>query len=189
MSVSPSDSLLSSSDLPSLLFPRSPHHRHRCLRFQSNPIPVPSPTSSISIEISPFRRRRRQKATSLTTASIINDENDSPTSIDLEPITSEAQFDRTIAEAQQLGESIAVLWKCLYLKPKLEKLAADYYPRIRFYCVDVNAVPQKLVTRAGITKMPTIQLWRDSQKQNEVIGGHKAWLVVNDVRRMIDNED
>ncbi|KAA8534412.1 hypothetical protein F0562_031929 [Nyssa sinensis] len=118
----------------------------------------------------------------------------SPVSIELEPITSESQFDRVIAGAQQLEESVIVVWmaswcrKCIYLKPKLEKLAADYHPRIRFYCIDVNSVPLKLVNHAGITKMPTIQLWKDSKKQAEVIGGHKAHLVVNEVREMIENE-
>ncbi|XP_011084309.1 thioredoxin-like 3-2, chloroplastic isoform X1 [Sesamum indicum] len=118
-----------------------------------------------------------------------------PLSVELEPISSESQFDRVVAEAQQLEESVVVLWmaswcrKCIYLKPKLEKLAADYYPRIRFYSVDVNNVPHKLVVRAGVTKMPTIQLWRDGKKQAEVIGGHKAYLVVNDVREMIENEN
>ncbi|KAK6933406.1 Thioredoxin domain [Dillenia turbinata] len=119
---------------------------------------------------------------------------DSPASVELEPIRSESQFDRIIAEAQQLEGSIIVVWmaswcrKCIYLKPKLEKLAADYNPRLRFYCVDVNTVPHKLVTRAGVTKMPTIQLWKDSRKQAEIIGGHKAYLVVNEVREMIENE-
>ncbi|CAI9759758.1 unnamed protein product [Fraxinus pennsylvanica] len=109
-----------------------------------------------------------------------------PLSVELEPISGEAQFDRVIAEAQQLDESIVILWmatwcrKCIYLKPKLEKLAADYYPRMRFCCVDVNNVPHKLVVHAGVTKMPTIQLWRDGKKQAEVIGGHKAYLVVNE---------
>lgn len=120
---------------------------------------------------------------------------DSPVSFELEPIYSESQFDRVIAEAQQLEESVIIVWmaswcrKCIYLKPKLEKLAADYYRRLRFYRVDVNNVPHKLVTRAGVTKMPTIQLWKDSRKQAEVIGGHKAYLVVNEVREMIENED
>ncbi|WJX10977.1 Thioredoxin-like 3-2, chloroplastic [Trifolium repens] len=58
---------------------------------------------------------------------------------------------------------VCVLWianwciKCIYLKPKLEKLAVDYYPRLQFYSVDVNAVSHKLIARAGVTKMPTIQ--------------------------------
>ncbi|KAJ0966602.1 hypothetical protein J5N97_023519 [Dioscorea zingiberensis] len=113
------------------------------------------------------------------TENILDD--DAPASIELVPVASEQQFDQVIAEAQQREESVIFLWmanwcrKCIYLKPKLEKLAADYYPRIRFYCVDVNTVPQKLVNLAGITKMPTIQLWSHGQKQAEVIGGHKAW--------------
>ncbi|XP_051130044.1 thioredoxin-like 3-2, chloroplastic [Andrographis paniculata] len=120
---------------------------------------------------------------------------DNPISVDLEPISSESQFDRVVAEAQQLEESVIILWmaswcrKCIYLKPKLEKLAADYYPSVRFFSVDVNNVPHKLVVRAGVTKMPTIQLWKDGKKQAEVIGGHKAHFVVNEVREMIDNED
>ncbi|KAH6804912.1 WCRKC thioredoxin 2 [Perilla frutescens var. frutescens] len=118
-----------------------------------------------------------------------------PISMNLVPISSESQFDRVVAEAQQLDEPIVILWmaswcrKCIYLKPKLEKLAADYYPRVRFYSVDVNNVPHKLVVRAEVTKMPTIQLWRDGKKQAEVIGGHKAYLVMNEVREIIENEN
>ncbi|XP_016552119.2 thioredoxin-like 3-2, chloroplastic isoform X1 [Capsicum annuum] len=120
---------------------------------------------------------------------------DSPASVELQPISGESQFDRIIADAQQVDESVVILWmanwcrKCIYLKPKLEKLAADYFPRTRFYSVDVNNVPHKLVVRAGVTKMPTVQLWRDGKKQAEVIGGNKAYLVVSEVRDMIENED
>ncbi|XP_015581933.1 thioredoxin-like 3-2, chloroplastic [Ricinus communis] len=119
---------------------------------------------------------------------------DSPVSIELVPICSESQFDRVIAEAQQLEEPVIIIWmaswcrKCIYLKPKLEKLAADYYPRLRFYCIDVNNVPHKLVAYAGVTKMPTVQLWKDGKKQSEVIGGHKAHFVINEVREIIENE-
>ncbi|GMI90351.1 hypothetical protein HRI_002704400 [Hibiscus trionum] len=119
---------------------------------------------------------------------------EAPLTVELQQICSESQFDRIIAEAQQLEEPLIILWmaswcrKCIYLKPKLEKLAADFYPRLRFYCVDVNTVPHNLVARAGVTKMPTIQLWRDSKKQSEVIGGHKAYLVVNEIRHMIQNQ-
>lgn len=38
-------------------------------------------------------------------------------------------------------------------------------------------------------KMPAIQMWSDSLKQAEVIGGHKSWLVINDVRSMIEQEE
>ncbi|XP_019058429.1 PREDICTED: thioredoxin-like 3-2, chloroplastic isoform X3 [Tarenaya hassleriana] len=89
---------------------------------------------------------------------------DSPVSVEPLPICGEDQFDRVMADAQELGESVVIVWmaawcrKCIYLKPKLEKLAAEYYPRLRFYHVDVNAVPYRLVSRAGVTKMPTIQV-------------------------------
>ncbi|XP_051191693.1 thioredoxin-like 3-2, chloroplastic [Lolium perenne] len=122
-------------------------------------------------------------------------EEEAPAWVELEPIGSDEQLDRALAAAQQRAAPIVLLWtaswcrKCIYLKPKLEKLAAEYYPRILFYCVDVNAVPQKLVNRAGVTKMPSIQTWSDSQKQGEVIGGHKSWLVIDDVRKMIEQEE
>ncbi|KAF9594741.1 hypothetical protein IFM89_034724 [Coptis chinensis] len=112
---------------------------------------------------------------------------DSPVSVELDLIVSEAQFDDVITEAQQAGNPLVVVWmatwcrKCIYLKPKLEKMAAEYYPGIRFYYVDVNTVPHKLVARAGVT------VWKDSKKQAEVVGGHKAYLVVNEVREMIEN--
>ncbi|KAI9156996.1 hypothetical protein LWI28_015235 [Acer negundo] len=110
-------------------------------------------------------------------------DDDAPVSVQLQSINSETQFGRVVAEAQQLQEPLIIVWtaswcrKCIYLKPKLEKLAANYYPRLRFYYVDVNTVPHKLVAHAGVTKMPTIQLWKDSKKQDEVIGGHRAFLI------------
>lgn len=119
---------------------------------------------------------------------------DMPTSLELEPITSEKQFDQILAEAQQRSEPVIIEWmatwcrKCIHLKPKLERLAAEFYPRVRFYSVNVNAVPQSLVDRAEVVKMPTIQLWKDGAKQAELIGGYnKAWLVVDDIREMIEN--
>ncbi|MFS7890578.1 putative Thioredoxin domain-containing protein [Helianthus anomalus] len=111
-----------------------------------------------------------------------------PVSVDLKPILNECQFDHVIHDAQRLDDSVVVLWmakwcrKCIYLKPTLEKLAADYHPRVKFYCIDVNNVPYQLVVRAGVT------LWKDGKKQAEVIGGHKAYLVANEVREMIDDE-
>ncbi|XP_044508552.1 thioredoxin-like 3-2, chloroplastic isoform X2 [Mangifera indica] len=115
-------------------------------------------------------------------------DDDAPVSVELAPISSESQFDRVIAEAQQLEEYVIIVWmatwcrKWMYLKPKLEKLAADYYPRLQFYYVDINTVPHKLVARAGVT------LWKDCKKQDELIGVHKAYLVVNEVRQMIENQ-
>ncbi|KAH7415938.1 hypothetical protein KP509_14G067600 [Ceratopteris richardii] len=111
--------------------------------------------------------------------------------VELEAITSEEALDSALASAKESSKPIIVDWmaqwcrKCIYLKPKLEKLAADYQPDIKFYFVDVNTVPQALVRRADVT-MPTIQLWKDGEKCDEVIGGHKAWLVIEEVREMIE---
>eukprot|EP00250_Pteridium_aquilinum_P000295 c10327_g1_i1 orf=127-699(-) len=112
-------------------------------------------------------------------------------SVELEPIASEEHFDAVLAQARDRSKPIIVDWmaawcrKCIYLKPKLEKLASEFQPDVKFYCVDVNTVPQTLVKRADVTKMPTIQLWKDGEKCDEVIGGHKAWLVIEEVREML----
>ncbi|KAG9133596.1 hypothetical protein Leryth_027298 [Lithospermum erythrorhizon] len=51
--------------------------------------------------------------------------------------------------------------------------------RLKFYCVDVNKVPQALVKRGNIT------LKKEGEMKAEVIGGHKAWLVIEEVKEMI----
>ncbi|XP_030453035.1 thioredoxin-like 3-1, chloroplastic [Syzygium oleosum] len=110
---------------------------------------------------------------------------------EMEPIEDSDQLDQILQRARELSQPILIDWmaawcrKCIYLKPKLEKLAAEYESKIRFYCVDVNKVPQTLVKRGNISKMPTIQLWKDGEMKEEVIGGHKAWLVIEEVRQMI----
>lgn len=30
-----------------------------------------------------------------------------------------------------------------------------------------------------------LQIWKDGEMKSEVIGGHKAWLVIEEVREMI----
>ncbi|XP_008446850.1 thioredoxin-like 3-2, chloroplastic isoform X4 [Cucumis melo] len=125
---------------------------------------------------------------------------ESPVSIELKSISSELEFDKAIADAEERNELVILVWMAnwcrnyIYLKPQLERLAADYYPsmclmncRLQFYCIDVNMVPHKLVVRAGLA-MPAIQLWKDGKKQDEVVGLYKAYLVVNDVRKMIERE-
>lgn len=101
------------------------------------------------------------------------------------------QLDHILLRARELSQPIVIDWmaawcrKCIYLKPKLEKLAAEYDTKMKFYYVDVNNVSQALVKRGNISKMPTIQLWKDGEMKAEVIGGHKAWLVIDEVREMI----
>ncbi|KAF5207384.1 thioredoxin-like 3-1 protein [Thalictrum thalictroides] len=116
-----------------------------------------------------------------------------PTTMEMEQVTSTEHLDQILLEAQQLPhpQPVIIDWmaawcrKCIYLKPKLEKLAAEYNSTVKFYYVDVNSVSQALVKRGNISKMPTIQLWKDGEMKEEVIGGHKAWLVIDEVREMI----
>lgn len=114
-----------------------------------------------------------------------------PSSVEMEPIQDCEHFDQILETAKDLSQPVLVDWmaawcrKCIYLKPKLEKLAADYDTKVKFYCVDVNNVPQSLVKRGNISKMPTIQIWKDGEMKAEVIGGHKAWLVIEEVKQMI----
>ncbi|XP_072952947.1 thioredoxin-like 3-1, chloroplastic isoform X1 [Typha angustifolia] len=114
-----------------------------------------------------------------------------PTSIEMEAISGIDDLDEILRQSKDLAQPIVIDWmaawcrKCIYMKPKLEKLAAEYHPRIKFYFIDVNKVSQALVKRGNISKMPTIQIWKDGEWKAEVIGGHKAWLVLDEVREMI----
>ncbi|CAI9101002.1 OLC1v1038216C3 [Oldenlandia corymbosa var. corymbosa] len=80
-----------------------------------------------------------------------------PATIEMQPIEDCDELDRILLEANQLSQPIIIDWmaswcrKCIYLKPKLEKLAADYDSKAKFFCVDVNKVPQSLVKRGNIT--------------------------------------
>ncbi|KAH8501755.1 hypothetical protein H0E87_016515 [Populus deltoides] len=149
---------------PSLRFlsPNSiPRDPSRDLSVLSSTISCPNPAISIFKKLSSPRKfnlpGKNRDFRAWSQVGPLQEVDDSPVSFELEPIYSESQFDRVIAEAQQLEESVIIVWmaswcrKCIYLKPKLEKLAADYYRRLRFYRVDVNNVPHKLVTRAGVT--------------------------------------
>ncbi|CAN8237126.1 unnamed protein product [Cochlearia groenlandica] len=115
-----------------------------------------------------------------------------PTTIEMEPIYDVDELDAILSQAKQLSQPIIIEWmaswcrKCIYLKPKLEKLAAEYNNKVKFYYVDVNKVPQTLVKRGNISKMPTIQLWKEDEMKEEVIGGHKGWLVIEEVRELIN---
>ncbi|XP_075495588.1 uncharacterized protein LOC142532926 isoform X1 [Primulina tabacum] len=140
----------------------SPYYSNRLIDSQRKPISINETHIKFGIDFQPI------KVQGLALQSSSYDEGGSiaqpgaeslQLSMNLEPISSESQFDRVVAEAQQLEESVVLLWmaswcrKCIYLKPKLEKLAAEYYPSIRFYAIDVNNVPHKLVVRAGVTEL------------------------------------
>eukprot|EP00252_Welwitschia_mirabilis_P002653 TRINITY_DN125_c0_g1_i1.p1 TRINITY_DN125_c0_g1~~TRINITY_DN125_c0_g1_i1.p1 ORF type:complete len:124 (+),score=12.46 TRINITY_DN125_c0_g1_i1:107-478(+) len=58
-----------------------------------------------------------------------------PSSIALEVIKSEDQLENILANSRLNGSSVIIEWmaqwcrKCIYLRPKLEKLAAEFYPQ------------------------------------------------------------
>ncbi|CAJ1908146.1 unnamed protein product [Sphenostylis stenocarpa] len=108
-----------------------------------------------------------------------------PSELEMEEINDSEHLDQILLLARNNSQPILIDWmatwcrKCIYLKPKLEKLAAEYHTKAKFYYVDVNKVPQTLVKRGNIS------LWKDGEMKAEVIGGHKAWLVTEEVREMI----
>uniref|UniRef100_A0ACD5ZHW2 Uncharacterized protein n=1 Tax=Avena sativa TaxID=4498 RepID=A0ACD5ZHW2_AVESA len=110
--------------------------------------------------------------------------------VEMDEIDSMDKLDAALAYSVDNNQPIIIDWmaswcrKCIYLKPKLEKIAGEY-PGVRFYFVDVNKVPSAVVKRGNISKMPTIQLWKDGEWKEQVIGGDKAWLVMDHVREMI----
>ncbi|XP_076924267.1 thioredoxin-like 3-1, chloroplastic [Bidens hawaiensis] len=110
-----------------------------------------------------------------------------PSFIQMELINDIDHLNIILEQAKQASQPIIIDWmaawcrKCIYLKPKLEKLAAEYDIKLKFYCVDVNNVPQALAKRGNIS------LWKDGEMKSEVIGGGKASLVIEEVREMIQN--
>ncbi|XP_057837084.1 thioredoxin-like 3-1, chloroplastic isoform X3 [Cryptomeria japonica] len=146
------------SQIPRGAIPVNPHPTvlKQCInsRVMQNKIPI----------IQSCARGGRNRARDVKVAALYEIEDvDIPTSIEMQPITSEEQFDQVITQARQRSQPVIIDWmatwcrKCIYLKPKLEKLAAEFYPRVKFYYINVNSVPQALVNRANVVKMPTIQ--------------------------------
>ncbi|XP_039690817.1 thioredoxin-like 3-2, chloroplastic isoform X2 [Medicago truncatula] len=117
--------------------------------------PFTFPSSSISISRSSLIPLKHEEGEELL------QDDDSVVVSSLQPICSEDHFNRVLAQSQH---ALLVVWmanwcrKCIYLKPKLEKLAVDYYPS-----VDVNAVSHKLVARAGVTIFPSLIIGSDRE--------------------------
>ncbi|KAM3244004.1 hypothetical protein ACQJBY_055738 [Aegilops geniculata] len=71
-------------------------------------------------------------------------------------IDSMEKLDAALASSAEQNQPIIIDWmaswcrKCIYLKPKLEKIAGEF-PGVRFYFVDVNKVPQAVVKRGNIS--------------------------------------
>ncbi|KAM7271760.1 hypothetical protein ACFE04_030974 [Oxalis oulophora] len=84
--------------------------------------------------------------------------------------------------ASNLGEARKHI--CMYV---LRSARINYYYSLHLLTHKLSVFPLNILCRGNsvLQKMPTIQLWKDGEMKAEVIGGHKAWLVVDEVREMI----
>lgn len=96
-----------------------------------------------------------------------------------------------VQEATSSAPVVLVDWaaswcrKCKYLAPKLQKLMEEEFPDVPLLMVDVNAMPGEVVKAAGISKMPTLQLYQAGKKTAEVIGASTPAEVVEEVKEML----
>lgn len=75
--------------------------------------------------------------------------------------------------------------KCIYLKPKLERMLREDFPGLPILFVDVNAVPSEIIKTAGIKKMPTIQLYTKGKRGPEHIAAEGAIDALERIKIMI----
>lgn len=74
--------------------------------------------------------------------------------------------------------------KCIYLKPKLEKLCVNKGVPVAF--VDVNNAPSAMVRENEVQHMPTIQVWRMGAVSGSIVGGTEAADVVAKVEKLLE---
>jgi thiol-disulfide isomerase/thioredoxin len=75
--------------------------------------------------------------------------------------------------------------KCKFLKAKLEKFA-HWHPDLVFSVLDVNTIPQAIVQTAGVTQMPTLQIYRNEEMVAEIIGSDDADRVIAALRKTVE---
>ncbi|KAK9828071.1 hypothetical protein WJX81_008135 [Elliptochloris bilobata] len=75
--------------------------------------------------------------------------------------------------------------KCIYLKPKLEKMFHEEFADVPLVFVDVNKVPGSVVYSNGIRKMPTIVVYRGGKKVAEHIAAEGGLHALEKVREMM----
>lgn len=69
----------------------------------------------------------------------------SPVSIELKPILNETQFDRMIAEAEQLDESVVILWYVYCFESSLFLFTVSVIDEL-FFMILKQSVPNKIPT-------------------------------------------
>ena len=133
-------------------------------------------------------RRRRRCATTTTTRAM-----EAAPRRELEKISSSEEFEAAIAESEDrvVVVDFMATWcrKCVFLKGKLEKYASQHDPNaVKFCVVDVNAVPQAMIRQCGVTKMPTLQIYRGSEKVWELIAGEDGESVLSKLAFAIEEQ-
>ena len=112
---------------------------------------------------------------------------------ELEKISSSEEFEAAVAESEDrvVVVDFVATWcrKCVFLKGKLEKYASRHDPNaVKFCVVDVNAVPQAMIRKCGVTKMPTLQIYRGSEKVWELVAGEDGESVLHKLTFAIEEQ-
>jgi thioredoxin 1 len=86
-------------------------------------------------------------------------------------VSTEEEFNEAIHAYDLVVVDFMARWcrKCIYLKPKLEKMLREDFPGLHILFVDVNAISSAVIKNAGVKKMPTIQLYKNGEKGPEHI--------------------
>lgn len=91
---------------------------------------------------------------------------------ELGEVDSRESFDKLTAEDAITVVDFQATWcrKCMMIKARLQKLAATH-EKVRIVTVDVNKVSQELIRACGVTKMPTLQIYKSGEKLWELVAG------------------
>ncbi|CAL5219423.1 g1252 [Coccomyxa viridis] len=100
---------------------------------------------------------------------------------------SEEEFNEAVSQSKIVVVDWMAKWcrKCIYLKPKLQKLFQEEFPGVPLVFIDVNAVPGSLVTGNGIRKMPTIAVYKEGKKISEHVAQETGTGSFQKVREIV----
>ncbi|KAI9224484.1 thioredoxin [Blastocladiella britannica] len=90
--------------------------------------------------------------------------------------TSVADVNAKIATGAPVVAYFSATWcgPCKMIAPKVDEFAKQY-PGTTFIKIDVDEL-EELAQQAGVSAMPTFQLYKDGSKVGEVIGANPAKL-------------
>ncbi|KAB5519545.1 hypothetical protein DKX38_023864 [Salix brachista] len=115
-----------------------------------------------------------------------------PASVEMEPIDDSHHLDKILLQAHELSQPIIIdcqSWRnwLLNMIPRFPLLILFYfYFYFLFFFLPENAYHSGKTTMDNQSTIgSSLQLWKDGEMKAEVIGGHKAWLVIEEVREMI----